>query len=137
MVRDAMMQIDRGRIAEVTARAGAEWVRRRAGEIGPDGDRIALVSFNTNPLSQPGDVSVDIGSNWENGATNRATRMWRMSMRLASATVTVDGRPIVRDGRILWESIRAAVAARGDEACVSLWARSPFVPFGKNPRQRR
>jgi hypothetical protein len=45
----------------------------------------------------------DIGSNWETGATNRATRMWRMSMRLTEATVVSEGRTIVRDGRIQWQ----------------------------------
>ena len=104
-VRDAQLRLRQGRIAEVTAAEGSDWIRRRANEVGPDGDRIGLISFNTNPLAQPGDISVDIGSNWENGATNRATRMWRMSMRLSGATLTIDGRTIVREGRILWDAL--------------------------------
>ena len=100
-VRDARLRLTRGRIAEVTAADGAEWIRERAREFGPDGDRIALVNVNTNPLAPPGGVSIDIGSNWENGATNRATRMWRMSIQLRDATMTVGDRVIMRDGRLL------------------------------------
>jgi leucyl aminopeptidase (aminopeptidase T) len=104
-VRDARLRLAEGRIAEVTAAAGADWIRRQARENGPDGDRIALISLNTNPLAEPFDIGIDIGSNWENGATNRATRMWRMSLRLNQATVTADGRTLVRDGRIQWAAI--------------------------------
>ena len=86
-----------------TAAEGADWVRRRAREIGPDGDRVGLVDFNTNPFTPANGVGIDIGSNWENGATNRATRMWRMSVRLRDATVTSGERPIMRDGRLLWD----------------------------------
>jgi hypothetical protein len=94
-----------GRIAEVNAAAGADWIHRRAREIGPDGDRIALISLDTNPRAEPFDIGIDIGSNWENGATNRATRMWRMSLRLNQATVTADGRTLVREGRIQWAAL--------------------------------
>ena len=104
-VRDARIRFAGGRIAEVTAAAGAEWISRHAQEIGPDGDRIALITLNTNPLAESADVGVDIGSNWENGATNRATRMWRMSLRLPQATISIDGRTLVRDGRIQWTDI--------------------------------
>jgi hypothetical protein len=63
------------------------------------------VSFNTNPRVDRAEIVVDIGANWEHGATNRATRMWRMSVRLARASVTVDGKTIVEDGRILWSAL--------------------------------
>jgi hypothetical protein len=101
-VRDARLQLTNGRIADVAAASGADWIRERTREVGPDGDRIGLVSFNTNPRADQADIVVDIGANWEHGATNRATRMWRMSIRLSQATVTVDGRAVVRDGRIQW-----------------------------------
>ena len=71
-VRDVRMQLARGRITELAAAEGAEWVRRRAREIGPDGDRVGLVDFNTNPFTPANGVGIDIGSNWENGASNRA-----------------------------------------------------------------
>jgi hypothetical protein len=102
-VRDVRMRLAHGRITDLTAAEGADWVRRRAREIGPDGDRVGLVDFDTNPLTPANGVGIDIGSNWENGATNRATRMWRMSVRLRDATVTSGERPIMRDGRLLWD----------------------------------
>jgi hypothetical protein len=104
-VREARLRLRNGRLMDVAAAEGAEWIRQRVREIGPDGDRIGLVNFNTNPLAQPADIGVDIGSNWENGATNRATRMWRMAVRLSQATVTVDGRTIIREGRIGWQAL--------------------------------
>ena len=102
-VRDARIRLATGRIAAVTAAAGADWVAQRAREIGPDGNRIGLVSFNTHPLSVSEGVSIDIGANWENGATNRATRMRRLTMGLRDATVVAGSRTIMRDGRILWD----------------------------------
>jgi hypothetical protein len=101
-VRDARFTMTHGRLADLTASAGADWIRNRAREIGPDGDRIAVVDFNTNPLAPANGVGIDIGSNWEHGASNRATRMWRMSIRLRDATVVAGNRTIMRDGRILW-----------------------------------
>jgi hypothetical protein len=101
-VRDARLRLTRGRIAEVTAASGADWIRNRAREVGPDGDRISVVSIETNPLAPPAGVFIQIGSNWENGATNRATRMWRMSIQLRDATMTVGDRVIMRDGRLLF-----------------------------------
>ena len=102
-VRDARIRVATGRIAAVTAAAGADWVTQRAREIGPDGNRIGLVSFNTHPLSVSEGVTIDVGANWENGATNRATRMRRLTMGLRDATVVAGSRTIMRDGRILWD----------------------------------
>jgi hypothetical protein len=101
-VRDARLRFTRGRIAGLTAAAGADWIHEHVREIGPDGDRIAVVDVNTNPLAPPGGVSIAIGSNWENGATNRATRMWRLSIPLRDATMTAGDRVIMRDGRLLF-----------------------------------
>lgn len=101
-VRDVRMQLARGRITDLAGAEGADWVRRRAREIGPDGDRVGLVDFDTNPFTPADGVGIDIGSNWENSASNRATRMWRMSIRLRDATVTSGDHVIMRDGRLLW-----------------------------------
>ena len=46
-----------------------------------------------------------IGANWENGATNRAHRMRRMTIWVLDASLTADGRPLVRDGRWQWEEL--------------------------------
>jgi predicted pyridoxine 5'-phosphate oxidase superfamily flavin-nucleotide-binding protein len=48
---------------------------------------------------------LNVGSNWEIGGRNRANGLRRMTMRLLDATMTVRGRAIVRDGRILWDQI--------------------------------
>jgi hypothetical protein len=86
---------------------GADWIRTRAGVIGPDGDRIGSILLNTNPLSAPNGVVIALGSNWEEAEPrrrNRPTRIRRMSIRLPDATLTAGGKTLVRDGRILWEA---------------------------------
>ena len=96
----AVFTLTRGRATAVRATKGERWIRDRIADIGPDGGVIASIFVNTNPvLPMPGLV-IDVGSNWENGGRNRATRMRRMTIRLPDATVTVDGRTIMRDGRL-------------------------------------
>jgi hypothetical protein len=103
-VRNVRLQIARGRFTRVDAASGTDWMRRRAIEIGPDGDRLGLVNINTHPAAADG-VGLDFGANWENGASNRAVRMWRMSLPLRDAAMAIDGRTIMRDGRLLWDQI--------------------------------
>jgi Thermophilic metalloprotease (M29) len=108
IVRDARLSFKRGRIALMSAASGLDWIRERIVAVGPDGDRIATLFFNTHPMVVNG-VGIDIGSNWENGGTNRAVGMRRMSMRLPDASVTVQGRALLEGGRIQWDAV-AAVA---------------------------
>jgi len=103
-VRDARLRVARGRIVDVAAAEGADWIRAQMPRNGPDGDRIALVSLDTNPLSPPTGIGFDIGSNWENGGSNNANRMWRMSITLRDPTMIFDGRTIMRDGQLLWDA---------------------------------
>jgi hypothetical protein len=104
-VRDARFVMRRGRITEMTATEGIDWIRSRIKDVGPDGDKVATMFLETNPLSPPSGVGIDIGSNWENGGTNRATGMRRMSIRLRDATLLVNGRTLVRDGRVQWDQL--------------------------------
>lgn len=108
IVRDARFRFRRGRIVEMSAASGLDWIRERIVAVGPDGDRIATLFFNTHPMVVNG-VGIDVGSNWENGGTNRAVGMRRMSMRLSNAEVAVEGRVLVAGGRIQWDAV-AAVA---------------------------
>ncbi len=111
VVRDARLKFVRGRIAEMSAAAGLDWIRDQIITIGPDGDKIGTLFFNTHPMVSNG-VGVDVGSNWENGGSNRAVGMRRMSMRLSDATVTVQGRVLVDRGRILWDEVSADPRSR-------------------------
>lgn len=104
-VRDALLTLRRGRVAQLRAAQGDAWIRTRMREVGADGDRIATIFLNTHPLVAGHGVVVDIGANWENGGRNRAVRMRRMTIRLPDATVTADGRPIMTGGRIDWETL--------------------------------
>lgn len=104
-VQDARIVLHAGRIAELSG-GGTEWIRERAGVIGPDGDLLGAILLNTNPLGQPLGVTVSLGSNWEEAEPrrrNRSTRIRRMSVPLRDATVTAGETTLVRDGRILWD----------------------------------
>jgi hypothetical protein len=65
---------------------------------GPDGDRIGLATLDTNPVSSVNGIGFDIGANRENGGSNNATRMWRLSIRLRDATPTAGGRAVMKHG---------------------------------------
>ena len=105
VVKDARIRLRRGSIAELSG-TGADWIRERAGVIGPEGDKIGAVSINTNPVATPSGIIITMGSNWEEAEPkrmNKPKRIRRMSIPLRDATLTAGGRTIVRDGRILWD----------------------------------
>jgi hypothetical protein len=104
-VRDVRMTFRRGRVEELSAANGADRVRDVFREIGPDGNLVATVWLNTNPHNpQPG-MTIEIGSNWENGGRNRAKGASRLSIRLPDATLTAGGRTLVENGAILWDRV--------------------------------
>ena len=101
-VREARFEFKAGRAALVSAETGDAWIRERMRTTGPDGDRIGTIHMHTHPMSDHGGLSLDIGANWENGGTNRATGMRRMTIRLADATITTsDGTTIMREGKLV------------------------------------
>lgn len=104
-VRDARLTLRRGRAVDVTAAAGLESIRRAFRDIGPDGDTVATIWLNTHPMNDPFGVTVELGSNWENGGRNRAVGARRIGVRLRDATVSADGITIVDAGRINWEVV--------------------------------
>jgi hypothetical protein len=104
-VRGARLVLRRGRVVQAEARQGVESIHRALRDIGPDGEKIATVWFNTHPMSEGYGLRVELGSNWENGGRNRAIGARRLAIGLPDATVAADGVVIVKDGRILWESI--------------------------------
>ena len=105
-VRDARLVLRDGRVVDLSARAGAGTIRRSFADIGPDGNRVATVWLNTNPhYEQPG-VTIELGSNWENGGSNRATAAERLGIRLAEATIVAGNVTIMERGRFRWDAIR-------------------------------
>jgi hypothetical protein len=105
-VKDLRFDFQAGRVTHLSAAAGEPWLRDRIRHVGPDGDRIATIFINTHPMTDHGGVVIDVGSNWENGGTNRAVRMRRMTIRLEDATITTSRGTLMRDGRLLWAEIR-------------------------------
>jgi NADPH-dependent ferric siderophore reductase len=99
-VRDARFELRAGRVSSLSAAEGEGWIRQRMRDVGPDGDKIATIHINTHPLNDHAGVTIDIGSNWENGGKNRAVGMRRMTIRLPDATVTTGAGTLMRDGRL-------------------------------------
>ena len=62
---------------------------------------------NTNPHNPRPGITIEIGSNWENCGRNRAKGASRLSIRLADATLTADGRALVENGAILWDRVES------------------------------
>jgi len=104
-VKDVRLRIQRGRISEMSG-TGTNWIRDRIRVIGPDGDKFACISLNTNASSTPDGVVIVLGSNWEEAELrrrNRPTRIRRMTIRLRNATLTADDKVVIRDGRLVNE----------------------------------
>ena len=100
-VRHATLRLERGRVSSVSAEAGEAWIRQRIQDVGADGGLIGTVFINTHPLTERPGVVLDIGANWENGGSNRAVGMRRMTVRLTDATIVAGSRTIMRDGRLV------------------------------------
>ena len=100
-VRNARFQFDAGRAVRNSADAGEDWIRTRIRHVGPDGDRVGTIFINTHPSGYHPGLTIDVGSNWENGGRNRAVGMRRMTMRLSDATVTAGATTIMHEGRLV------------------------------------
>ena len=100
-VRNARFHFDKGRAVRYSADEGEAWIRTRIQQVGADGDKVGTIFFNTHPSGYHPGLTVDVGSNWENGGRNRAVGMRRMTMRLADATVTAGASTVMHDGRLV------------------------------------
>jgi hypothetical protein len=100
-VRNARFQFERGRAVRYSADAGEDWIRARIPHVGPDGDRVGTIFINTHPAGYHHGLTIDVGSNWENGGRNRAVGMRRMTIRLSDATVMAGAATIMHEGRLV------------------------------------
>jgi leucyl aminopeptidase (aminopeptidase T) len=109
LVQSLSLQIARGRVKEVSAKAGKEIfdassLRNRAG----DENRFAFFGFGLNPKLRHGftqddkvlgGVTIGFGDNRDKGGKNVASGGWWASM--TKATVTISGQRVMEDGRLL------------------------------------
>lgn len=107
-VRTIRWEFENGRLTGFDGDAAAKMLRKQWELSSGDRDRIAAVSFGLNPkarlgfLQNPiarGAVSIAIGSNEFYGGTNKSAFGFESTIR--AATVEADGKPIVRDGKLL------------------------------------
>lgn len=105
------LELRDGRLVGMTARSGLDRLRAfyEAADAGKDLLGVVDLGINTsldvpegkavNVWSRAGAVTVSIGNNaWAGGDNNSS---FAVSPEIARATVTVDGRPIVKDGKLV------------------------------------
>jgi aminopeptidase len=111
------LEIKGGKIAKMTAEAGLPVLEEQYGAAGAGRDLVSVVDIGINPglripegmpihaWSRAGLVTVVIGNDLWAGGNNATT--FGVSPYLARATVTIDGTPLVRDGRLVEKGLTA------------------------------
>jgi leucyl aminopeptidase (aminopeptidase T) len=106
-----------GKVVEMTARSGLEAVRAYYDVAGAGKDVVGVLDIGLNPAielpeggavnvwSRAGAVTVGVGGNTWAGGDNDVG--FGFAPEVPRATVEVDGRPIVRDGRLVAEGVAA------------------------------
>lgn len=101
---------EEGRLISWRAAKGSESFKEVFDRMSGDRDRIGLFMLGLNPAYKAGyplseialgTISIGIGNNEDFGGENRGVGVFTACM--SGATVEVDGRPIMLDGRILYE----------------------------------
>ncbi len=107
-VRKLRWKFEDGHLTEFGGDAAALKLRKQWELSSGERDRIASVSFGTNPQAKlgflqntiaRGAVSVGLGGNEFYGGTNKSA--FGFESTIGAATVEADGKPIVRDGKLL------------------------------------
>lgn len=108
MIRKMRLEFRNGRLTEFGGDAAALALKKQYEVSTGDKDRIASVSIGTNPKAQlgflqntivRGAVSVGFGGNEFFGGINKSSFGFEDTIR--AATVEVDGKPIIREGKLL------------------------------------
>lgn len=108
LIRKLEWRFTDGKVTSFTGDANTLALRKEWEASSGDKDRIGSFSIGLNPKAKfgflsnvlvRGAVSVAIGGNEYEGGTNKLGYYFGQSLR--GATVEVDGKPVVRDGRLL------------------------------------
>jgi leucyl aminopeptidase (aminopeptidase T) len=113
------LEIARGKVKAMTAKSGMAALQARYDAAGAGKDAVGVVDFGINPTlqvpegrgvnvwSRAGAVTVAIGNNTWAGGKNDSD--FGFAPEITRATVTLDGKPLVQDGKLVGAP---AVAAR-------------------------
>lgn len=117
-VEGLRLEFDKGKVASVTAKSGLEAFKAEYDAAGRGKDVLSVLDFGINPglklpphkpihaWTRAGMVTLVVGDNaWAGGDINMGFALFT---HLAAATVEVDGRPLIRDGKLASADTTAA-----------------------------
>jgi leucyl aminopeptidase (aminopeptidase T) len=109
-IRNLTLTISKGKVTNMTAQSGLEPLKARYDAAGAGKDQFGVIDFGLNSSITVGSgsklltwvpagmVSVVIGTNTWAGGDNRSN--FGLSAFLPGSTVTIDGKPLVKDGQL-------------------------------------
>jgi leucyl aminopeptidase (aminopeptidase T) len=112
------LEIKGGKVVGMTARSGLEGLEKRYEAAGAGRDALGVIDFGINPSvnvpdggavnawSRAGAVTVGIGNNVWAGGDN--ANDFGIAADVGNATVTVDGREVVKEGKLVGATVASA-----------------------------
>jgi aminopeptidase len=113
-VEGLKLQFKAGKLSSMSAEAGLQPIQAAYDAAGPGKDMLSVIDIGLNPSlkvpddnpihawSKAGRVTIVIGNNTWAGGTNQVN--FALSPSASKATITVDGKPLVQDGKLLTQS---------------------------------
>jgi aminopeptidase len=110
-IEGARLEFKGGKLSSMTAKSGLEPLRARYDAAGPGKDALGVIDLGINPNLRPsadkpihawsraGMVTVVVGNNTWAGGQNNVN--FDFDPYLPNATVVVDGRPLIQEGKLV------------------------------------
>jgi aminopeptidase len=110
-VEGLRLEFKAGKLVSMTAKSGLEPLKASYDAAGPGKDMLSVLDIGLNPTlkvpddnpihawSKAGRITVVIGNNTWAGGTNQVN--FGLSPSSPGATLTVDGKPLIQDGKLL------------------------------------
>jgi len=109
-VRQLRVEVSRGRVIRYRAATGRNLFKRYIEESEGDADRFGFIGFGTNPNLRHGftqddkvlgGVTIGFGENASKGGRNKGKGLSDWWGSMTTATVTIDGKKVMRRGELL------------------------------------
>jgi len=109
-IEELRLEFRAGKLVSMTAKSGLDPVQKQYDAAGTGRDALGVIDFGINPglklpagkpvhaWSRAGMVTVVVGNNSWAGGNNKVP--FGMSPFLPNATVTIDGKPLIQDGKL-------------------------------------
>jgi leucyl aminopeptidase (aminopeptidase T) len=112
------LEVKAGKVVGMTARSGLEALQARYEAAGKGRDVVGVIDFGINPSievpeggvvnvwSKAGAVTVGVGNNLWAGGDN--ANDFGIAADVRNATVTLDGKELVKDGKLVGQTVASA-----------------------------